>query len=80
MVVCLLVSSFSCMTTKVGGIYYFVGEDQFEQLCFGFLNSCQSMIGHGEMETLLPARSKEPILGNKMANKYKPNGRQCDTY
>lgn len=79
MVVCLLVSSFSCMTTKVAGIYYFVREDQFEQLCFGYLNSCQSMIGHGEMETLLQARSREPILGNKMANKYKPNGGQCDT-
>lgn len=45
MVVCLLVFSFSCMTTKFGGIYYFVREDQFEHLCFGYLNS-QSMIGH----------------------------------
>lgn len=79
MVACLLVSSLSCtQTTKVGGIYYFIRENQFEQLCFGYLNSCQPMIGHGEMEALLQARSKELILGNKMANKmankYKPNG------
>lgn len=79
MIICLLVSSFCCMTTEVNGIYYFVRGNQFEQLCFRYLNSCQSMIGHGEMETLLQAWSKEPILSNKMANKYKPNGGQCDT-
>lgn len=78
MVVCLLVSIFSCMTTKANGIYYFVRENRFEQLCFGYLNSCQSMISHGEMETLLQACSKKLILGDIMANKYKPNGGQCD--